>query len=140
MTKKLGRPTKITKRRIEAFCEAISIGGTNEMAAAYAHISIPTALEWLEKGENEAKSIAQGNAPQESEALFFDFFNAVTQARLEAGLRWQMIVNTAAERDASWAYKMLRMRFPNDYKEVTQSEISGPEGGPVILTFGQWPE
>ncbi len=138
--KKNGRPLKVTKRRTEAFCEAISVGSTNEMAAAYARIDPDTALNWLERGRIEIERRAKDEKPNENEDAFVEFFGAVRQARLEAGLRWQMIVNTAAERDAAWAYKMLRTRFPKDYQDVNQTEISGPEGGPVVLNFGQWPE
>lgn len=102
------------------------------MAAAYARIEPDTALNWLERGEKELERRADGEVPQENEQPFVDFFGAVQQARLEAGLRWQQVVDKAANTDPNWAYRMLRVRFPADYREVSQTEISAPDGPAVI--------
>jgi hypothetical protein len=136
---KTGRPTKLSKRRSDAFCEAISIGCTNAMAAAYARIEPDTALNWLNRGETEQKRRMEGRPPQESEQPFVDFFGAVEQARLEAGIRWQAVVDKAANTDPGWALRMLRYRFPNDYREVNQTEISGPDGGAIPIAIVKMP-
>ncbi len=136
MTKKIGRPLKVTKRRTDAFCEAISIGSTNEMAAAYARIDPDTALNWLKRGEDEINRRAKNEAPQESEQPFVDFFGAVRQARLEAGIRWQQVVDAAASKDPNWAYRMLRVRFGADYREPAQPvEVGGRDGGPMEIVI-----
>jgi hypothetical protein len=130
---KMGRPTKVTKQRTEAFCEAISIGCTDAMAAAYARIESDTALNWLERAKNEMQRRAKGEPPQEDEQPFVDFFGSVQQARMEAGIRWQAVVDKAANMDPNFALRMLKIRFRNDYQEVNQTEISGPGGAPVPI-------
>lgn len=135
----IGRPPKVSKRRTEAFCEAISIGSTNEMAAAYARIDPDTANNWLNRAQEELSRRAKGEAAQESEQPFVDFFGAVRQARLEAGLRWQQTVDKAANTDPNFALRMLKIRFPGDYREVNAQEISGPGGGILPITVVKMP-
>ena len=139
MAKKIGRPIKVNKGRTEAFCEAISIGCTDAMAAAYARIGQDTAIDWLKRGKSELERRAKGETPQEGEQPFVDFSQAVEQARMEAGIRWQQVVDAAAGKDPNWAYRMLRVRFPQDYREVTQQEIGGPDGAPVPIAVVKMP-
>jgi hypothetical protein len=136
---KIGRPTKVTKQRTEAFCEAISIGCTDAMAAAYARIGQDTAIDWLKRGKHELERRAKDEPAQEDEQPFVDFSQAVQQARMEAGIRWQAVVDKAANNDANFALRMLRIRFPNDYREVSQTEISGPGGGVVPIAVVKMP-
>lgn len=136
---KLGRPTKVTKQRTEAFCEAISIGCTDAMAAAYARIDADTAINWLNRGKTELERRAKGETPQEGEQPFVDFFGSVEQARMEAGIRWQAVVDKAANTDPNFALRMLKIRFRSDYQEVNQTEISGPAGGPVPIAVVKMP-
>ncbi len=136
---KLGRPTKVTKQRTEAFCEAISIGCTDAMASAYARIGQDTTIDWLKRARIELERRAKGEPIQEDEQPFVDFSQAVEQARLEAGIRWQQVVDKAANNDPNWAYRMLRVRFPQDYREVNQQEISGPDGGTIAIAVVKMP-
>ena len=130
-----GRPLKVSRRRTEAFCEAISIGCTEEMAAAYARIGQDTAIEWLKRGKAEIERRRGGELPQGKEQLFVDFSEAVEQARLEAGIRWQ-----AANNGPAWAMRMLRYRFAKDYKEPpSQAEVSGPDGGAIPIAIVKMP-
>jgi hypothetical protein len=134
-----GRPIKLTAKRQTAFCEAISIGCTNEMAAAYALIDPDTANNWLNRGKAELERRAKDEPVQEGEEVFVKFFGAVRQARLEAGARWQQVVDDAASKDANFALRMLKMRFPQDYREVAAQEISAPGGGPAIIAVVKMP-
>lgn len=109
------------------------------MAAAYAKIDQDTAINWLNRAKTEIERRAKGEPPQESEQSFVDFFGAVEQARMEAGIRWQQVVDSAANKDPNWAYRMLRVRFPQDYREVTQQEISGPDGGLLPVAVVKMP-
>lgn len=83
----------------------------------------------------ELERRAKGEAPHEDEQLFVDFFGAVEQARLEAGIRWQQVVDKAASADPNFALRMLRIRFPNDYREPNQTEITGPAGGAMEIVI-----
>lgn len=105
------------------------------MAAAYARIGQDTAIDWLKRGKNELERRAKGEPAQEDEQPFVDFSQAVQQARMEAGIRWQAVVDKAANNDANFALRMLRIRFPNDYREPTQAEVSGPGGGPMEIVI-----
>lgn len=135
----MGRPIKLTKKRQEAFCDAVSIGSTNEMAAAYARIDPDTANNWLNRGKSEIERRAKGETEQEGETCFVEFFGAVRQARLEAGLRWQGVVDKAANTDPNFALRMLRIRFGDDYREVNQVELGAPGGGPVVIAVVKMP-
>ena len=109
------------------------------MAAAYARIDADTAINWLNRGKTELERRAKSETPQEGEQPFVDFFGAVEQARMEAGIRWQAVVDKAANTDPNFALRMLKIRFRNDYQEVNQTEISGPAGGPVPIAVVKMP-
>ena len=109
------------------------------MAAAYARVGQDTAIDWLKRGKTEMERRAKGELPQEKEQPFVDFLQSVEQARMEAGIRWQQVVDSAANKDPNWAYRMLRVRFPQDYREVTQQEISGPDGGLLPVAVVKMP-
>ena len=109
------------------------------MAAAYARIGQDTAIDWLKRGKHELERRAKDEPAQEDEQPFVDFSQAVQQARMEAGIRWQAVVDKAANNDANFALRMLRIRFPNDYREVSQTEISGPGGGVVPIAVVKMP-
>ena len=64
-----------------------------------------------------------------------DFFGSVEQARMEAGIRWQAVVDKAANTDPNFALRMLKIRFRNDYQEVNQAEVVGANGGPVEIVI-----
>ena len=110
------------------------------MAAAYARIGQDTAIEWLKRGKAELERRRGGEPPQGKEQLFVDFSEAVEQARLEAGIRWQSVVDKASNNDPAWALRMLRYRFPRDYREPpSQAEVSGPDGGVIPIAIVKMP-
>lgn len=119
----MGRSSKISKKIITAVSDAISQGATLAMAAGYAGISYYTLNNWTKAGTEIAEAVAGGgDEPKRgtNEALLLQFFNAIEDAKTEAGLRWQMVVNEAANRDPFWAIKMLQVRFPGDYRQPAQ--------------------
>ncbi len=103
------------------------------MAAAYARIGQDTAIDWLKRAKIELERRARGEPAQEDEQPFVDFSQAVEQARMEAGIRWQAVVDKAANTDPNFALRMLKIRFRSDYQEVNQTEINGSGGGPVEI-------
>lgn len=109
------------------------------MAAAYARIGQDTAIDWLKRAKIESERRAKGEPAQEGEQPFVDFSQAVEQARMEAGIRWQAVVDKAANTDPNFALRMLKIRFRNDYQEVNQTEISGPAGGPLPIAVVKMP-
>lgn len=129
----VGRPKKINKAVIETYCNAVSIGCTYEMAAAYAQISHDSASLWRNRGEAEQKRIADGEESNPEESLYYEFYVAVRQAQLEAGVTWQQVVNDAASKDPNWAWRMLQVRFPDDYRVASPVEVTGKGGKDIVL-------
>lgn len=126
-----GRPSKLTKKVQEAICEAISIGATKEMAAQYARVSVSAVMHWLEYGREERERIEKGAPPDPAKRKFVYFLHAVDDAQSTAGIGWLQVVDKAATTDPDWAWRMLRQRFPEGFREVTETQVSGVDGRPI---------
>src|SRR5690242_14634289 len=114
-----GRKSKCTPAVVKKICEALKLGATYELAAAYAGIGERTFYDWMEQ------------KPQ---------FSQVVEEAEAAGaiISLQQIADAAASgipgswRAASW--KMER-RWPQWYgRNVQQVELSGRDGGPIEVT------
>lgn len=136
-----GRKTKLSKKTIAALSDAIGVGATLEMAAAYAGISRSCLFRWMQEGRAEAERLQVAEDKGEAaEALpekkkFLELFNAVEEAKAQAGLAWQNVINNAAAVDPQWAWKMLQTRFPKDYAPAQATAavtVTGPEGQPLL--------
>ena len=131
----MGRPTKLNKTRQNAICDAFSIGCTLEMAAIYAGLSVDTIKTWNAEGEKQQGRRTAGDELTADEHKYADFFLAITDAKLQAGIRWQQVVDNASNRDPSWALRMLQYRFPNDYRDNRNVEVTGSGGGPMRIVI-----
>ncbi len=100
MGEKRGRPTKLTEKTIERLTQALRIGATRESACAYAGIDYSTFCKWMKKGES-ARS-----------GRFFDFFQAVRRAELEAELACIRAWTAKIPDDWRAAKEFLERRFP----------------------------
>lgn len=111
----MARPTKYTPETVAKVTQAIGMGSTYELAAAYAGITYKTFNEWM-------------NSPSKSE-----FCEAVKLAEGKAAVVWLAKIEQAAS-DGQWqaaAWKLER-RYPHAYgRNVTQMEVTGKDGGPV---------
>lgn len=129
-----GRPTKLNKARQNAVCDAYSIGCTQEMAASYANITVDTLKAWTQNGEIHHKRMVGGDEVTAEERALADFFVAITNAKLQAGIRWQQVIDNASNRDPSWALRMLQYRFPNEYKDPNRGvEVTGKDGADMAV-------
>ncbi len=131
----MGRPTKLNKTRQSAICDAFSIGCTLEMAASYAGLTTNTVKTWVAEGEKQQKRLESGENLTPDEQKYADFLTAITDAKLQAGIKWQQVVDNASNRDPAWALRMLQYRFPNDYRDVRNMEVSGNNGGAVRIVI-----
>lgn len=132
MANKGGRPSGLTKQVSDAYCDAISIGATKEMAAANAGVSYAVTRKWLRRGEEAIALAAKGEPVPRSERKYVKFVEVAEAARLEAGLRWVDVVNKAANFEPTWAMRMLQTNFPDDFKPLVQrAELTGRGGGPI---------
>ena len=109
-----GCPTTRTPLARERILEAIRLGSTYELAAYYGGMSYQTFNEWVKAD--------------------VEFSDAVKEAEGEAALKWLKKIESAANQ-GNWfaaAWKLER-RYPNQYgRTVTQTEVTGKDGGPVL--------
>lgn len=128
-------PYKMTPETVENYCAAISIGATLEMAAAYADVHPTTPRQWLKWADEAQEKETRGERLTAIDRRTVAFKDAVLRAKAEAGMKWQQVVNAAAEEDPAWAWRMLQIRFPEEYREPPRAtELTGPNGTPLALT------
>lgn len=120
-----GTATKLTPEVRQLFCDAIAAGNTYDAAAAYAGIAARTWRKWKAEVEEAQAAEAAGATLRKRERDLLAFGDEVHQAKMEAMVRWQGVVNEAAQNDPAWAWRMLRLRDPENYREVTETQVSG---------------
>jgi hypothetical protein len=134
---KIGRPTLLTPKTIEAITNAIALGATYELACQYAGISRTTFFMWKQKGEAERERLANGGKPDSALGRkmrpFLDFLNAIEKAEGEAVVLWLAKIEQAAS-DGNWqaaAWKLER-RYPKLYGR-NYLTLGGDEEEPVAV-------
>lgn len=133
---KRGRIGKLSHERQEALCAAVEIGCTFKLAAAYAGISEDALNEWRKRGSVEIERVQNGEPENPAEQKYAELVRALRHSELVAGVTWQQVVSEAATTDPNWALKMLRFRFPEDYREPPSGmEVTGADGGPLRIEF-----
>lgn len=108
--------SKYTPERVKRFLDAVRLGSTYRLAAAYAGISHETYANWLDSKP--------------------EFFAAVKEAEGQAVVGWLAKIEKAAN-DGNWqaaAWKLER-RLPEDFgrKDRQSVELTGKDGGPVEI-------
>lgn len=106
---KVGRPSKFTEDTRKRILEAIELGSTYELAAAYGGISYATLNDWLKREDEE----------------YLKFSEDVKQAEGKAAIGWLTKIEKAAT-DGNWqaaAWKLER-RYPREFGR-TVKEVSG---------------
>jgi hypothetical protein len=109
----MARPTKYNAEIAKKICDAIRVGATHELAAAYAGINQDTLTNWKHR--------------------YSDFSDAVKEAEGAAAVKWLAHIEKAAQ-DGNWqaaAWKLER-KYPREYgRRVIQSfEDIPPESVP----------
>lgn len=92
----MARPTKYTPETAKKIIEAIRVGATHELAAAYAGINQDTLTNWKKR--------------------YSDFSDAVKEAEGMAAVKWLAVIDKAAQGGA-WqaaAWKLER-KYPQQY-------------------------
>jgi hypothetical protein len=146
-----GRPTKLTQEVMDMFTNAVSIGASYILASRYAGVSVEVTAHWMREGRKELSRRDNGESPNENAEPYLRFLRETRVAEAEAGIEWQTVLNKAAKVDPQWAFKMLRVRFPNDYAEVdTTANVEIPPemtiefldriiaGEPAITIIREW--
>jgi hypothetical protein len=118
----MARPTKLTPELQKKVIEAIRLGATYELAAAYAGIHYDTFHRWMTKGK-EAQSGA-----------FCVFYEDVSQADGVAVVGWLAKIEKAAS-DGAWqaaAWKLER-RHPEGYGPQVKMRHGGDPDNPAPI-------
>lgn len=119
----MGRPEKLTPEVQERLVQAVRAGNFYEAACGYARITYRSFRNWMVQGE-ASKS-----------GKYFQLFQAVTQAELEAEARmvsqWQahMPSDYRAIRD------FLERRHSKRWSKVEKHELSGKDGEAIQVKY-----
>lgn len=123
----MGRPTKLTEARKKAIVASITAGNFAQVAAAANGITEQTYYNWLNRGQIDSTS----DDPEVSSSIFAEFFEAIkiAEAKAEVTQLRRMQTGTGWQRHAWW----LERRFPKRWGAKQSLEVSGPDGGPVMV-------
>jgi hypothetical protein len=111
----MGRPSKLTAEVIKTISDALYLGVSREMSARYAGITPQCFYLWLA----EAKRLVESGAKKtKKNKLFFDFLTQIQSTEAEAVVKWQQVIDKAAERDPVWAFKMASIRDRSGYQSA----------------------
>lgn len=115
-----GRPTVFTREIAAIICQEISGGMPRKYAAARAGIAVRTFENWMERGKGGEEPFC-AFAREVDDALA-----AHVKTRLEA-----MRVPVAKGGDWKREAWLLERLHPKEFGQLTKTQISGPNGGPV---------
>src|SRR3972149_5321290 len=123
----MGRPTKLTRERIKQIAGNIYPAGNYfEVACELSGINAGTGYDWLAIGEGR-----KPNDTKISTKLFIEFSDAVRNANAQvenaAIIHWR----NAFGDDWRASAEYLARRFPERWKKVERSELTGVGGGPI---------
>jgi hypothetical protein len=121
------RPSLLTPKVQQAIVQAIALGATYKLAAAYGGISEDTFNNWMKRGV------------EEEDGIYVDFRAAVEEAEGIAAVGWLAKIEKAAN-DGTWqaaAWKLER-RYPQQYGRQSL-EMVGKDGenlnAPVVRIY-----
>ncbi len=122
---KRGRKLLLNNKIIASFCEALSIGASQKLAAQYAGVSEGAVINWLNQGRELAEKLESGADIPQDKKIFVKLLSEVEKANAEAGITWLQVVDKAAQVDPTWAWRMLKVRYPEGFTEIDRTEITG---------------
>ena len=130
----MARPSKLTPETQQAIINALNSGNWIETAAHYAGIATATLYNWLDRGRIERERIDADEEPNESEAQFVEFLEAVEKSRSQAQVRAVGLIQKAAI-DGTWqaAAWFLERSDPQRWGRFNRMELTGKDGGSVAV-------
>jgi transposase len=120
--KRIGRPSKLTKKVEEALAAALRAGNYVDTACEYAGISRATFYRWLEQAEKPGATNA-----------FRDFRDAIKKASADAEVYAVGVVKQAMPANWQAAMTFLERRYPEKWRRRDRQEVTGRDGGPVRM-------
>lgn len=132
---KKGRRLTLTDTKIKKFCEAREIGASMNLASMYAGVPISTMSLWLQVGREEMERLQQDDAavPDPDKTMHLKLARQADEADVNAAISWLDVIDKAARMSPDWALRMLRFRFPDDYREPQRIEHTGADGGVIEI-------
>ena len=118
---KVGRPTRLTAKVQEDFCNAVSRGVTIQSAAAHAGVYQEIVNRWLARG-----ALAKGGH-------YRAFRLAYERAWAEFELRNADAINKAALVDWKAGLAVLERRMPKDWGRTDKTQLTGADGAPLKI-------
>jgi hypothetical protein len=133
--KKVGRKSDLTQTMHDRIVEFISGGNYVETAVAAAGISKTTYYNWIDRGQSERDRLKANPdiAPDEDEAPFLAFLDAIEKAQAEAEARNVAIIQKAAFSTWQAAAWWLERTRSKKYARMEKTELTGSDGGAVRL-------
>ena len=129
----MARTSKLTKTVQEDICTALALMHTYESAAGYARVGNSTLSLWRSQGRAARQKVEKGEELGADEVKKLKFLEAVEQAEAEGVFNLHQVVIEEAKRDGRLALQMLALRRPDDYAPRNKVELSGKDGGPVVI-------
>lgn len=130
-----GRQSKLTPEVQDKIVEALKHGNYQDAAAAYAGISESTFHNWMNRGREEARRIADGEKANPKETIYLELLEAVEKARSEAEVRNVMYIQRAAQ-EGTWqaAAWFLERSHPRKWGRKDRHEHVGDNGEPIRVS------
>lgn len=111
----MARPTKLTPEVAEKILKSILAGSSIGAACGYAGVHPSTFYRWMERGDSSGR--------RRADAPYRNLRAQVEQARAEAQVRLEALVNKAAEGDWHAARWLLSCRNPELYGSKPVAEV-----------------
>jgi transposase len=123
--------TKFSPQLTERLVELVRAGNYVETAAKAAGIHKATYYSWMSRGEQAAEALSKGDAVDDEEAAFADFFNQVSQAEAIAEADAVAAVRAA---DKGWQAHMtyLERRFSSRWRQQSGTRYVDSEKPPSL--------
>jgi len=143
-----GRKLKLTDSTIRDLEAAISIGATIDIACAYAGVSDASYYSWMRQGREALEKLEEDPDAvlSKNEQTYLKFLDAMEKAHAYTAVSWLQVVSDATISDPAWAMRMLKIRYPDDFREVEARELDVTSGGEKVKGYtilanpDQWPD
>lgn len=124
MTRRVGRPSKLTEETKNRLMQALIASCSIADACAYAEISDATYYKWQER--------ARGHKAAGRKSEYTEFFDDLARAQAKAKPRLIMLLSKAAERDPRTTLAILERRYPKEWGVRQYVETRDRTGEPEL--------
>lgn len=124
----MGRKTKLSPEVQAKVVEALEQGNYFNTACRYAGIAPATGEDWKARGEDEQPR-------RRKDPIYVAFAQAVRAA--EAKVQVEMIKRWQRQMPEDWRAieSFMKRRYPKEWGDTVKQEITGGDGGPVMVTM-----